>query len=278
MWPFPIRKIETHFAGKTVWITGASSGIGAALAVELASRGAHLILSARRIDRLDQVRLKCAHPERHRVVPLDLSDPSRLAAAARTVLEKGPVDILVHNAGISQRSLALDTDLRLLRQLLEVNTLGTLALNGAVVPSMVENGAGQVVVITSVLGKVGIPMRSAYAASKHALHGYFECLRAEVHRSGVSVTLVCPGFVSTEISLHALTADGRPHGKQSQEQLEGMSPELCARDIARAITRRRPEVLVGGTETWVVPLFRWFPSIFRRLMRRRAAGFGRRTA
>lgn len=226
-------------------------------------------MSARRTDRLDQVRAECAHPERHRVVPLDLGEVRRLEAAARTVLAKGPVDILIHNAGISQRSLALDTDLRLVRQLLEINFLGTVALNGAVVPSMVENGGGQVAVITSVLGRIGIPMRFAYAASKHALHGYFECLRAEIHSSGISVTLVCPGFVSTEISLHALTAKGGPNGRQSQEQLEGLSPESCAREIAKAIAHRRPEALVGGSETWGVPLFRWLPGLFRLLMRRR---------
>jgi short-subunit dehydrogenase len=269
MWLFRSRKIKSHFAGKTVWITGASSGIGAALAVDLASRGAHLVLSARRTDRLDQVRGACDHPERHWVVPLDLSDQSRLAAAARTVLKKCPVDILIHNAGISQRSLALDTDSQVVRQLLEVNTLGTVALNSAVVPSMVESGGGQVVVITSILGRIGIPMRSAYAASKHALHGYFECLRAEVYKKGIGVTLICPGFVDTEISLHALMADGRPHGKPSQGQQKGVSPTLCAREIGNAIARRRPEALVGGTETWAVLLFRWFPWLFRRLSRRR---------
>jgi short-subunit dehydrogenase len=270
MWLFPSKRIQSHFEGKTVWITGASSGIGAALSCELASRGAHLVLSARRIDRLDEVRAECAHPERHRVVPLDLGEVEQLKAAARTVLAKGPVDILVHNAGISQRSRALDTDLQVVRQLLEINLLGTVALNGAVVPSMVESGGGQVVVITSVLGRIGIPMRSAYAASKHALHGYFECLRAETHGSGISITLICPGFVATEIGLHALTADGRPQGTQSQEQPRGISPTLCARKIAKAIAKGRHEVLVGGTETWGVSLFRWFPAIFRWLIRRRA--------
>jgi len=203
-------------------------------------------------------------------VPLDLADPARLDAAARNVLNSGPVDILVHGAGISQRSLALGTKLRVVRQLLEVNTLGTVALNGAVVPSMAKNGGGQVVVITSVLGRIGIPMRSGYAASKHALHGYFECLRAEVHKENVSVTLISPGFVATEISLHALTADGQPHGMHSQEQLEGMAPDLFAGEMARAIAKRRPEALIGGTETWGVPLFRWLPGLFRLLSRRRA--------
>ena len=269
MWPFPSKRIQSHFAGKTVWITGASSGIGAALARELASRGAQVVLSARRTDRLDQVRASCDHPERHRVVPLDLGDGEGLVEAARTVLEKGPVDILVHNAGVSQRSLALDTNLQVMRQILEVNTLGTVALNGAVVPSMTENGGGQVVVVTSVLGRIGIPLRSAYAASKHALHGYFECLRAEVHKKNISITLICPGFVATEVSLHALKADGSPHGKQPKESQEGMPAEKCAQDIAKAIARRRPEALVGGFETWSVPLFRWFPGLFRRLSRRR---------
>lgn len=273
--------------GRTVWVTGASSGIGEALARELAARGARLVLSARRAEVLEAVRVSLPAPPAagtgqdggsgragaasrgHLVVPLDLGRPESLAAVAEETLARlGAVDVMVHNAGISQRSLAAETDLAVDRRLVEVNYLGTVALTKALLPSMLERGAGRFVVVTSLVGKIATPLRSSYSAAKHALHGFFESLRAEVYDSGVRVTLVCPGFVRTEVSHHALTADGSEQGILDRAQAEGMDPAECARRIAAAVEAGKDEVLVGGKERFAVLLHRLSPALFRRLIRR----------
>lgn len=252
-----------------VWVTGASSGIGAALAARLAAEGATVVLSSRRREALEEVRRGLPHAERHAVVPLDLTDPGGLAEAARTVLERfGRVDLMVHNGGISQRALARDSDLAVDRRIMETDYFGSVALTKALLPSMRERGRGRFVVISSLVGKIGTPLRSGYAAAKHALHGFFESLRAEEYDAGVRVTLVCPGFIRTELSYHALTGDGSPQGTMDRAQAEGMSPEECARRIVRALEREEDEVLVGGRERFAVLLWRLAPGLYRRLVRR----------
>lgn len=254
---------------EVVWITGASSGIGEALAYALAERGARVVLSARREERLAVVRANCAHPDRHLLVPLDLADPETLEAAAiRVLAEAGRVDVLVHCGGVSQRSLAKDTGLAVDRRILEIDYLGAVALTKAVLPSMLERGSGRIVVVSSLVGKIGTPLRSAYAGAKHALHGFFESLRAEVYDAGVRVTMVCPGFVRTQVSVNALTADGTPQGTMDRAQAEGMGADECARKIVRALDRGKDELLVGGREVYAVYLYRFFPALFRRLIRR----------
>lgn len=255
--------------GEVVWITGASSGIGEALVHALDRRGARLVLSSRREDALRRVRDACHHPDRHLVVPLDLADPESLREAARRVLEDcGAVDVMLHNGGLSQRGLAEDTELAVDRRILEVDYLGTVALTKALLPSMLERRRGRFVVVSSLVGKIGTPLRSGYSAAKHALHGFFETLRAEVHDRGVRVTLVCPGFIRTRVSFNALTADGTPQGTMDRAQARGMSAEACAAKIVRAVDRGRDEVLIGGKEVWAVRLARLFPGLFRRLIRR----------
>lgn len=254
--------------GTHVWITGASSGIGEALVRHLDPLGARLVLSARRQGRLEAVRASLSHPDRHRVLPLDVAKTDAFPEAVAAVEEGGGLDVLVHNAGISQRSLALETEVEVDRRLMEVNYFGPVALTKAVLPRMVERGGGRLVVVSSLVGKIATPVRSGYSASKHALHGFFEALRAETHDSGIRITLACPGFVRTEISLHALTADGSPQGSMDRGQERGMAPEECARRIARAAERGKPEVLIGGKEVWAVHLARFFPGIYRRLVRR----------
>ena len=196
-------------AGKVVWITGASAGIGAALARAAAARGARLVLSARRPEQLAAVRAACARPGDHLVLPLDLAAPDTFDIAVGEVLAaRGAVDVLVHNAGVSQRSLARDTALAVDRRIFEVNYFGAVALTKALLPAMRQQGTSRIVVVSSLVGKIGTPFRSTYAASKHALHGFFDSLRAEEWRHGVGVTLVCPGFIHTDLSIHALIGDG----------------------------------------------------------------------
>lgn len=256
------------YQDKVVWITGASSGIGAALAEAFAARGAALILSARRHTELQTVRLRCKRSERHRVVPLDLADAASIPNVANKVLaECGRVDVLVNNGGVTQRSLAKDTRMEVDRRIMEVNYFGAVGLTKAVLPSMLGRRCGDIVVISSLVGHFSTPLRSAYAASKHALHGFFDALRAEVYAEGLHVMLVCPGFIRTDISLHALTADGSPQNSMDAGQAGGLSPEECATRILAGLDRRMDEIAVGGREKRYLLLHRFFPALFRRAMR-----------
>lgn len=253
---------------KTIWITGASSGIGEALAYELADRGAHLVLSARSEEKLEAVRAACIDPQHHIVLPLDLADTGALLEkAAEAERRAGRIDVLVNNGGISQRSLVVETALEVDRRLMEVNYFGTVALTKAVLPSMLERGTGRFVVVSSLVGHISTPMRSAYAASKHALHGFFEALRAEVYDQGVRVTMVCPGFVRTQISVSALTGDGTPQGTMDRAQENGLAPEACAAAIAEALAAGKDEVFIGGFERYGVYVNRLSPALFRAAVR-----------
>ncbi len=263
--------VQSKLAGKVIWISGASSGIGEALALDMASRGALLVLSARRQDVLENVRARCANPEKHIVLPLDIRQPAQFPAAVEAVNERfGKLDIQIHCAGISQRATAVETDLKVDRHLIELNYLGPVALAKQVLPQMLARGDGQIVVISSLLGKFAIPLRSAYAGSKHALHGFFDALRAEIEPQGVSVTIVCPGFIRTNASFNALEGDGTAHNKMDPEIDRGLAPEVCARRIVRAIENRRSEVYIGGKEVLGVYFSRFAPRLFRRFIRLRS--------
>ncbi len=259
---------QSSFAGKVIWISGASSGIGEAIALDLASRGALLVLSARRQEVLESVRRKCENPEKHLVLPLDMLESARFPAAVEAVNQHfGKIDIQIHCAGISQRAAAVETDLKVDRHLIELNYLGPVALTKQVLSQMLARGEGHIVVISSLLGKFSIPLRSAYAGSKHALHGFFDALRAEVEPRGISITIVCPGFIRTNASFNALEGDGKPHNKMDSEIDHGLAPELCAQRIIQAIERRRREVYVGGKEVLGVYFSRFAPRLFRRFIR-----------
>ncbi|KIG17562.1 3-oxoacyl-[acyl-carrier protein] reductase [Enhygromyxa salina] len=258
-----------HFRDKVVWITGASAGIGEALAQELARRGAKLVLSARREALLEQVRERCERADEHMVVPLDLSDAATIEQANARVLERyGNVDILINNSGISQRGTVVETQIEVDRRIMEVNYIGTVALTKAVLPSMLARGRGQIVVISSLMGKIGTPLRSAYAASKHALQGFFDCLRAEVHDRGVHVSVISPGYVHTEITKNALTADGSVYDQVGDAQSKAMSAEQFATRCADAIARRVSDKMIGGPEVWAARLAPFFPRVYEYLVRR----------
>lgn len=259
---------KTTLNDQRIWITGASSGIGEALALQASAAGAYLVLSARRETELNRVRAACARPERVVVLPLDLTDFDAAEALQRAEAAFGPLDILVNNAGISQRGTVLDTQEAVYRRIFELDFFACVKLTKALLPGMIQRRRGHVVVISSVVGYVGTPMRSGYAAAKHALHGFFEALRAEVWREGVRVTLVCPGYIRTEVSLNAVTADGGTHGKMDEGQLKGLSAEACADRIWRAVAEGRAEVLIGAREAVFVYLRRWLPGLVRWALKR----------
>jgi short-subunit dehydrogenase len=258
------------FSGKVVWITGASSGIGEALAAAFAKEGALLVLSSRREDELIRVKNSLAiGEEKCMIIPLDLASLSQIDSQLQQVIDKfGRIDILVNNGGISQRSLTKDTTVDIDRRIMEVNFFGAITMTKKVLPVMLRQKSGHIVVISSVAGKFGFYLRSAYAASKHALHGFFESLRMEVYNDNVQVLIVCPGKIHTNISVNALKADGSKFNVMDKVQEEGMPAEQCAGLILKGIEKGKYEMLMGGKEVMAVHLKRFFPRFFTNFIRR----------
>ncbi|MGL6268746.1 MAG: SDR family oxidoreductase [Chitinophagaceae bacterium] len=259
------------FSGKVVWITGASSGIGEALSKSFWKEGAHLVLSARRLTELERVKsgLKQTENQRVFILPMDLADTLSSKQHTDDVIRQfGQIDVLINNAGLSQRSYTIDTPLEIDRKIMEVNFFGTVALTKAVLPYMVHRKTGLIIVISSLSGKFGFYLRSAYAASKHALHGFFESLRMEVYKDNVQVMIVCPGKISTAFSLSALTADGQVHNKMDNAMAKGMPAEECAERILMGVIRGEEEINVGGKEIRSVWIKRLFPGLFSKLIRK----------
>lgn len=258
------------FKDKVIWITGASSGIGEALTYALNRRGARLILSSRRKEALERVKSNCRQNISHvHILPLDLEETDSLGGKAETALKiYGHIDYLFNNGGISQRSEASETQLEVLRRVMEINFFGAVTLTKAVLPSMIERQSGHVVVTSSVMGKFGTRLRSSYAASKHALHGYFDCLRQEVFDDGIDVTLVCPGFIKTDVTINMLEADGSKHGKMGEGQKSGMPADKFAEKLLPKIEKRKQEIYIGGKEILGVYLKRLMPTIFYKLLQK----------
>lgn len=235
---------------QTVWITGASSGIGEALAVRFARDGANLVLSARRENELNRVADRCVDagvsPDKVLTLPLDVTDWDALPGAVQSVLDRfGSIDLLINNAGMSQRSLCQDTDMAVYRKLMDVDVMGQIALTKAVLPHMLERRSGHIAVTASVAGKVGVPQRTGYCAAKHAVMGFFDALRAEVEDEGIRVSTIVPGFIKTAISQNALSADGSPFGRVDDDIAGGMDVDECAEVVFNALKARKREIPVG---------------------------------
>jgi dehydrogenase/reductase SDR family protein 7B len=262
-----------RFQNKVVWITGASSGIGEALAKAFALEGARLILSARRKEELERVKKELKTDSSNVfILPLDLSDTAMVNELTKQAADSfGSIDILVNNGGISQRSFAKDTSLAIDRRVMEVNFFGTVALTKSVLPYMLKQKSGHIVVISSVVGKFGFYLRSAYSASKHALEGFFESLRIEMYSDNIRVLIVCPGKIHTNISVNAITGDGGIHSKMDESTEKGLSPEYCAQQILNGIKKNKEELLIGGAEVRAVYLKRFFPGLFSKLIRKQKA-------
>ncbi len=262
-----------HLTDKTIWLTGASSGIGEALALALAAQGARLILTARSVDKLTAVQQRCDNPERHLVLPMDLSDASsvqgQVTAALPLLLQRfGGIDVLVNNAGIGQRATVQETTLAVDRQIMEVNYFSAVALTRAVLPHLLTRPEAMVVSVSSLMGKFATPRRSAYCASKHALVAFMDSLRAELHQRPVRVLTICPGYIRTPFSLSALTGDGQAQGRMDPGQQNGMAPERCAAGIVRAMVRNQAEAWIGGKEIFGVYLKHICPPLLRALVNR----------
>ena len=252
---------------KVIVITGASAGIGEAMALLAARRGAKLVLSARRREELERVRGLCADPAQVAVLPLDLSAFDAAEAVRRAQAFFGGVDVLVNNAGISQRSLLKDTEVEVYRRIMELDFFAPVALTRALLPAMRVRGGGHFVMIGSVVSKVGVPLRTGYSAAKHALAGFTEAARSELWRDGVKFTLACPGFVRTEVSKNALLGSGEKHGVIDPGIARGLPAEDCAAQIWRAVERDREEVYIGR-ESRVIHLKRLAPGLASYLLKR----------
>jgi short-subunit dehydrogenase len=259
------------FNNKVIWITGASSGIGEALAKAFAAQGARLVLSARRKEELERVKAVCKLNDNNcLVLPFDLGDASGIQSLTEKVVKQfGTIDVLVNNGGISQRSLAKDTTIDIDRKLMEINYFGSVALTKSVLPYMIRQKDAHIIVISSISGKFGFFLRSGYSASKHALHGFFESLRLEIFNDNIGVTLVCPGKIKTDISINAVNAKGEKNDKMEESHVYALSAEDCATQILDAVKKKKVEVFIGGKELRAVWIKRLFPKLFFRLIRQR---------
>ena len=257
---------ERHFRGKRVWVTGASSGIGEAIADALGQAGVRTLVSARRDDRLAEL---AARHESVAVLPLDLSRLDAIEEAVSAAWDLlGGVDMLINNAGISQRSTFVETDPAALERIIQIDLLATMRLTHAVAARMSRQRSGHLVAITSVVVRVPAPLRSAYAAAKAGLHGLFDALRGELEPRGIAVSLVLPGFVRTEISRHALSETGEERGVMDPNQEGGHSAASCARQILNGLARRRREFLVATSPRLRVAMLlrRWAPWLLWRIL------------
>lgn len=252
---------------KRVWITGASSGIGEALAYALSEKECRLIISARNADALNRVKNKCRHPEDVHVLPLDLGAFDAMSDKAKTATEVfGGIDVLINNAGISQRSLIMETDFEVYKRLVDINYLGTVALTKALLPYFIQQQKGHFVTVTSLMGKFGSPYRSGYCGAKHALHGFFDVLRMEHEKDGIDVTLICPGFIQTDVAKNALVGDGSAQGKDDEATKNGMPVDVLASKALRAMEKRKFEAYIGGKEVWGVLLKRLVPRLLHKVV------------
>ncbi len=252
---------------KVVWITGASSGIGEALAYAFANEKAKVIISSNQSKELEAVKLKCqSFNTEVTAVCFDLIEQESIKQAVEEVLAQyGKVDILINNGGISQRSLIRETPLEIDRKLMEINYFSGVYLTKLLLPSMIKQKQGHILATSSIVGKFGFPLRSAYSASKHAIQGFYETLRFEEKENNINVTIIIPGRVKTNISINAVTKDGKTYGKMDDGQNDGITPEKSAQIIIKAIKKNKREVLVGSNELLMVHFKRFIPALFYRL-------------
>jgi len=255
------------YSDKCVWIIGASSGIGEALAIELSKQNTRLIISSRNEPKLSQIKKECeANGSDCTIIPLDLSKADSFKEkAALAYAQFNQLDYLIINGGISQRSYIKETPLEIDRQLMEVNYFGHIAITKAVLPYMIKQQSGHIATVSSIVGVFGFPLRSAYSASKHALHGFYETLRIEHLKDHIKVSIIIPGRVKTNISLNAINENGLPYNKLDEGQAKAMSPKKAAKGILKGLRKEKKEILIGGTELIMVYLKRFFPFIFHRI-------------
>ena len=241
---------KNNFSDQVIWKTGASSGIGEELCYQLSALKAKIVLSARNKTALEQVKANCinkgANADNLLVLPLDIIDYPAMPACVNTVIKQfGKIDLLINNAGMSQRSFCVDTDFSVYRQMLEVNVLGQIALTQHVLPIMINQGSGHIAVTASVAGKIGVPLRTGYCAAKHAVMGFFDALRSEVATDNIRITTIIPGFVQTNVSKNALGGTGKATGITDENIKNGLPVDECIKQIIQGFTDGVEEIVVA---------------------------------
>jgi dehydrogenase/reductase SDR family protein 7B len=260
------------FQNAVCWITGASSGIGEELAIQLNDKGARVILSSRNFEQLIQVQKKLKYPEKSDIICIDLEHSEGFNALSSEVVKKyNRIDFLFNNGGISQRGEAAETSLDVDRRIMEINYFGNIAMTKAVLPYMRSQKSGHIIVISSIAGKFGFFLRSAYSASKHALQGFYESLLLEEEKNNIHVTLAYPGKINTPISKSALNSKGESHGEMDHNQETGMSAAVCVHKLLRAVESKKKSVLIGNKEIWAVHIKRFWPNLFWKIIRKQKA-------
>lgn len=261
-----------YLTNKIVWITGASSGIGEEMVRQAAKAGASVVLSARNTAALEKIKADLPNASNHLCLGLDLEHSENFLELAKKVIDQyGRIDVLINNGGLSQRSTAAETSLEIDRRIMEINYFGNIALTKAVLPYMQVQKSGHIVVISSISGKFGFFLRSAYSASKHALFGFYESLLLEEEHNNIHVTMVCPGKINTNISLNALNGEGNSHGVMDHNQETGMSAEECVRQMYTAVEKKKKEVLIGNKEILAVKIKRLLPRLFWKIIKKQSA-------
>lgn len=256
------------FKDKKVWITGASSGIGEALTYKMSELGARLVISARRFNELQRVKAACKNPSNVTIVPLDLEKYEDIEKITKPIVDNiGPIDILINNGGASQRALVVEEDLKVVEKMMKINFMGAVALTKVILPGMIAQKSGHIVCMSSLAGKFGIPLRSGYAAAKHALHGFFETLRAENYDNGIRVMMVCPGYINTKVAINALDAKAEKRNQNDPGQEKGLDPAVLAEKIIKGIRKEKLEITAGGGETNGIWVSRFFPNLFAKIIR-----------
>jgi len=254
---------------KIVWITGASSGIGRSLAIALSKYDCKLIISSRRTSELEKVKTLCKDPNLVHVLTLDLANIDDMKSTAdKAISVFGNIDILINNGGISQRSPIIETSIDVDRKLMEIDYLGTVALSKALLPYFVKQKSGHYVVVSSLMGKFSSHYRSAYCGAKHALHGFFDALRLEHDKDHIKVTMICPGFVNTNVARNALTADGSKQDYQDEMTENGLDVDVFVKKMIKAIRKEKYEAYIGKFEKFGVLVKRISPRLIHKLVMR----------
>ncbi|KAG8432854.1 hypothetical protein GDO86_017202 [Hymenochirus boettgeri] len=270
---------SAYIQHSVVVITGATSGFGKECSKLFFVAGAHLVLCGRSEERLDELvkeltrkPLKSTQVHKPHIVIFDLADVKAVSSAAKEILHlTGRVDILIHNAAVSCHGTIIDTKVSVDRIMMDTNYFGPVALTKALIPSMIKNRHGHIVTINSIQGKISIPFRSAYSASKHATQAFFDCLRAEMVPYEIDVTVISPGNIKSKVSMKKFTEDGSINGVLDKNTVEGKPPEEVAQIIFQAVGERRKEVLAAGlVPTLAVYLRTISPTIFFFIMAARA--------
>ncbi|MDN5897117.1 MAG: SDR family NAD(P)-dependent oxidoreductase [Psychrobacter sp.] len=241
--------MKTKIKDLTIWITGASSGIGEALAIAFAKRGARIVLSGRDKNKLAAVKKRCKHSKKHIIVPFDIAEAAQAKEAYDAVkTQAGEIDWLINNAGVSQRSLIMETTEDVERQIMEIDYFAQTRLSRLVLPDMIAQGGGKIVMVSSVAGLLGTQYRGAYGAAKAAIHMWANSLRAELHEDGIEVATIFPGFIQTNVSINALTGDGSTQGTMDEATNKGLTATAFAKQVVKALSKGEEYIIVAGSK------------------------------